>query len=437
MTVPKPRIFVVGTQQVRVRAQPNTAGAEVRWLNPGEQVQCDPASRTEANGFIWWKHAEGWSAERSLDGRWVYLTEIFPAASPPVAPVGVASPADKPAALAPVTPAVPAAPAPVTPAPSPAGFASTPPPSPAAVPAPSVAAPKKQLQVGQNQVRVRDKAGLSGNSIKWLMPGTIIDLEPNSRLELDGFVWWKHAEGWSAERSLDSSQIFLVHPSFNVAPLPAPAPVPGPVISSSSAPVDQLALPLVGTLFKRLPVDLPLTRWWQYFGNNVFAYDLWAQGKNWYRYCQGLHGGLDFGNSTDSGVLVRAGVENGRFMMKETQYTTPNGMWVKVGDYTIIYGHLINPRPLNPGDPVGVDTILGELQLNGQNHLHLEIRYRDALLVNPLLYFSQEWQNQIIHKFPPSATYFYRDATWTKWQTPYDQPMLRLGGPLIGPHAPR
>jgi hypothetical protein len=43
------------------------------------------------------------------------------------------------------------------------------------------------------------------------------------------------------------------------------------------------------------------------------------------------------------------------------------------------------------------------------------------------------WSNYTQH--------FYRDATWTQWQTPYDQPILKLSAPgaveIIGPHGRR
>lgn len=406
-STPPKKTFRVGQQQVRVRPQPNRAAPESRWLQPDEQVQCDPNSRTESEGFIWWKHTEGWTAERSLDGKYIYLTEVISAA--PVTSV----------APAPVTPALVIAPVGTV--------------APVGVPAPIPVTPTKTFIVGSILVRIRSIPSASGALIRELLPGTQINVEVSSRTEAEGFVWWKHSAGWSVERTTNNSATYLYEPGkAPQATTPAAVPVP-----SGGSPLDINTLPLRENLFKRFPVDLALTRWWQYFGNNVFAQQIWSQGKRWYEYAQGLHGGFDFGNSSTSGVIIYAGVEGGTYDRREAQFTPPYGLWVKKGDYTIIYGHVTNPRPFNPGDPIGVDTILGELEFNGQNHLHLEIRYKGTWIVNPIYFFPKAMQDQLIQKFPPGPTYFYSDPTWNKWQSPYDQPVLRMGGPLIGPQGPR
>lgn len=395
-TQPK-KLFQVGSQQVRARADAGLSGAMLKWLPSGTRLEADPNSRRELDGWVWWKHQEGWSAERNLDSSVVYLFEIAAAPVPqPAAPT--------PTPLPP-TPSVPAAPTPVM---------------------------KKAYQVGSNQVRVRDNPGLNSNTLKWLLPSTRIEVDVTTRRELDGFVWYRHAEGWTAERSLDGRTVFLIEPGSVIQPAPVPVNIP------SSGILDVNTLPMRESLFKKLPVTLEETRWWQYFGNNVFAYNLWRDGTRWYAYAQGLHGGLDFGNSSTPGIQVRAGVE-GTFIQRDTQYTKPNGMWVKVGDYTIIYGHLINPRPFNRGDVIGVDTVLGEFEfgVGRQNHLHLEVRYKDRYIMNPLLFMPDTMRTPIINKFRPDATYFYRDATWNQWQSPFDQPVLVMNGALIGPHAPR
>lgn len=287
-----------------------------------------------------------------------------------------------------------------------------------------------EFVVGRAQVRVRGGAGLTFAHVKWLNPGERLNIVPDSRTEADGYIWWQHDAGWSAEKNLAGTQIFLYSPA-EFEDRPALEDVPQFVDGLP----DPATLPLLDTLFKRLPVALSQTRWWQYFGNNVFAYNLWAQGKTWYSYAQGLHGGVDFGNSTDAGVKVYAGVENGVFNKKDTAYTRPNGMWVTVGDYTIIYGHLTNVPDLQPGAAVGVDTVLGEIQLGGQNHLHLEIRYKGQYIVNPILFFSPTDRDAIVSKWPPGSRYFYQGGGWSEWITPLDQPVLKLGGELIGPHA--
>jgi hypothetical protein len=289
---------------------------------------------------------------------------------------------------------------------------------------------KKRFQIGSVPVRVRSEPGLQGASVKYLDAGTLLEVDAGSRTEADNYVWWQHDAGWSAERSADGKEIYLFEPGQAVSEPAAPSapPVSVPLPEGEE-------LPQQGEVFKRLPVDLDQTHWWQYFGNNRFAHQIWQEGKRWYQFSQGLHAGLDFGNSTSRGVKVYAGVE-GAFYKHGTDYYAPNAMWVKVGDYLIIYGHLVNPGSFPVGRAVGPDTVLGEIQYGGQQHLHLEVRYGNEI-VNPLLLMPEDMRNSLFQKFPPSAEYFYSDRSWTKWQTPLDQPRLKVSGPLIGPHARR
>ena len=106
-----------------------------------------------------------------------------------------------------------------------------------------------------------------------------------------------------------------------------------------------------------------------------------------------------------------------------------------MGDYTVIYGHLDNLQPLQIGQPIGPDTMLGTLQFRGQDHLHLEVRFQEQWIINPLLLMPPDIRDALIAKFPPSDNYFFKSSTWSKWQTPLEQPILVLGGGLIGPHA--
>jgi murein DD-endopeptidase MepM/ murein hydrolase activator NlpD len=392
--------FEIGSVPVRVRSAPNLQGTTVKYLDAGTSLEVDAASRTEADNYVWWQHDDGWSAERSVDGSEVFFLESAPSAPPVKAkepPVKAKEPAAK-------------AKEPATKAKKPAG--------------------KKRFQIGSVPVRVRDAPGLQGASLKYLDAGTLLEVDATSRTEADNYVWWQHDDGWSAERSVDGKEIYLFEPGQAVsAPaVPSAAPVSVPLPEGEE-------LPLQGQVFKRLPVDLDQTHWWQYFGNNRFAHQIWQEGKRWYQFSQGLHAGLDFGNSTTRGVKVYAGVE-GTFYKHGTDYYAPNSMWVQVGDYLIIYGHLVNPGAFPVGQAVGPDTVMGEIQYGGQQHLHLEVRYGDEI-VNPLLLMPEDMRNSLFQKFPPSAEYFYTDSSWTKWQTPLDQPRLKVSGPLVGPHARR
>lgn len=400
-SAPGKKLFRAGSVQVRVRSEPHLRGETLGWIQPGQVVEVNADSRREADGYVWWQHNQGWSAERSTNGESVFLIDV------PSAPVAIPTPA--PSVPAPAPTPTPSTPGPVQP-PAAGEFQSPP--------------PKKAFKVGSVKVRVRAEPNLRGAMVKWIDPGTLLDCDGNSRREIDGYVWWRHNEGWSAERNLAGSEIYLVDPSV-VVDIPAPRTSEPPTVET---------LPLRDALFSRLPVDFEKTLWWQYFGNNVYARRIWLQGQQWYKYAQGLHGGLDFGNSRERGVPVYAGV-TGTFKFHDRAYTRPNGLWVKVGDYTVIYGHLTNPRLYRVGDPIGPDTVMGEIDFGGQNHLHLEVRYRDRWIINPLLLMPVEMRDRLIRRFPPSDDYFYRDARWNQWLTPLDQPIITLGGPIIGPNA--
>lgn len=380
------KVFTVGEVEVRVRDAPGLHGTTIRYLSPGQLLPVDPTSRTQTDGYIWWRHAAGWSAERSVDGTEVFLLEHETVATAPPAHSAVTDDSAVPLA-------------------------------------------KKLFRVGSVEVRVRSEPGLQGATVKFLPPGQSLQADPASRVEADGYVWWKHSEGWSAERSTNGKEIYLFEPSPHVSAPVVPRTTPASVDLPDG---ERLSLP--DALFRRLPVDLDQTQWWQYYGNNVFAFELWQQGKRWYQYAQGLHAGLDFGNSSASGIKVFAGTE-GIFHKRDTSTYSPNGMWVKLGDYTVIYGHLTNPRSFQIGEPIGVDTVLGEIEFGGQQHLHLEVRYKDVWILNPLLLMPTEMRDSLIMKFPPSGEYFYAGGGWTEWQTPLEQPVIRLGGPLIGPLA--
>jgi hypothetical protein len=396
------KTFQVGDVEVRVRSQPGLQGATVKYLPVGHKLKVDAASRTEADGYVWWQHDEGWSAERSLDGSEVYLRESKQV---------VGAPTKKKA----------------KPEPGPAKKEK---PAPAAKP---TAAKKRTFRVGSVPVRVRSAPSLSGDTVKYLDAGQALEVAGDSRTEADGYTWWQHSAGWSAERSANGKEIYLFEPGKVVSAPKRSAPVVSVPATVEGLPDDE-ELPLRDELFRRLPVDLTEVHWWQYYGNNVFGFENWARGIKWYEYSQGLHGGLDFGNSRTRGIKVYAGVEGILEKVISSSFR-PYGLFVKVGDYNIIYGHLINPASLQPGQPVGPDTVMGEIDTGGQAHLHLEVRYKEKWIVNPLLLMPEEMRETIFAQFPPSGEYFYGGGGFDKWQTPLDQPVLELYGPIVGPHV--
>lgn len=401
--MPPKKRFKVTDGPVRIRSEANPKGSIVGQLRDGEEIDVEANSRTEAGNFIWWKHGRGWSAERAADGSLVFMQEMVEGQPAPVPPAQ-----------------------PATPAPAP-----TPPP-------PAAPAAKKTFRVVDGPINVRESPSTLGKLVGQLLDEDVIEVEGNSRTEAGKFVWWRHSRGWSVERSLDGVQVFMEEPTAGgetgtVTPSPARETITLP---------DGSVLTLE-PFITRLQVNLADTPWIQYFGNTRFAQALPSNRNPWmqkmYYYCQGLHGGIDYGNN-NPGILIYAGV-NGVVTRKElnSKGYSPNNIRVKVGNhYTLIYGHIVNIR-VNEGDTVAPDTIVAEIDPDVQVHLHFEVRYRERYILNPLLFMPPDVRNPFLNKFKNHAKHFYADATWNQWQTPFDQPVLKLMNPkeaeILGPNA--
>jgi murein DD-endopeptidase MepM/ murein hydrolase activator NlpD len=383
------KTFQVVTLSLNVRVEP---GTEPRLLLPnlklslGQQVIAEAASRTEADGFVWWKHSAGWSAERTLDGKRVFMSEVVPA--------------EKAAAVVEAAKTEQAPPPP-------------PPDDDDEVDSDGDGIPDSEEKIVFHVVatiNVRREPDTSAAKAGVGLPvGRRLTVDANSRTVNDGLVWWKHSGGWSVERTEDGRQVFMV--------------------------LEKPDLPRKGLIFERLPVSLDDTRWFYYYGNTVYAFRFGGTDTHRYdSYSQGLHGGLDFGHP--GGATVVAGV-HGVFDGFGRSFG-PNRYDVLVGKYRIIYGHLEKPNmSLVKGQPITPDTVLGVTSFS-RDHMHLEIRESEQLILNPLLFFPEEMRVALIEKFPPVGDFaFYKDATWDKWTVPLDQPTITLGGPLIGPRAKR
>lgn len=391
-----PRIFRVWAANVSIRETANGKRLPEKLYRKAE-ITVEPQSSTEAGNYIWWKHDKGWSAERSINGNEVYLKEVFDSPAS-----GRGTPAKK-------------------------------------VELPDTWEGEMVLQVAAN-VKVRgepstDPRGLVIRSIK---RGKVLECDMDNIVEADGWYWTRHDLGWSAIQSIDGKTVFLAEPGT----------IPGLVAIGSDGPKAE-DLPSYRQLFTRSPVDLEETGWFQYYGNNMFAM---RNGKNYGydRYSQGLHGGLDYGNSDHAGVKIYAGVE-AEYL--KTEYPSPNNtrIWLKKDDYVFIYQHITNARGFQKGQILTPDTVIGEIEHhsinNGWDHLHFEIRFMTEWIVNPLVLFTEELFNALIARFDPNKpntgyqkdfpestmNFFYKSDTWMKWTTPLDQPMLNLYKGPIGP----
>lgn len=362
--IPRKR-FRVETDRLNIRVEPGLgrSSATGTVLLTGEQITVPADAWQERDGFRWWQHTRGWSAERSLDDRFVFMEDLTPDI-PRVEP---------------------------------------PPPDPEE---PPIDEDTRVFYVVRPELNIRSGPSLSGSIVGALAQGDrlIIDVsQPNVRVEAEGYVWWRHERGWSAERRTDNSIEWLL---------------------------DINQLPFRRTLFQRLPVRLEEIGWLQYFGNTDFAFEHGAE-HDYPSYSQGLHGGLDFGNSM-ANPPVFAGVD-GIFLGPE-RFFGPNRVDIMVGDYTIVYGHLGHPAQISRGHPVTPDAVVGAIE-DTRKHTHIEVRYLNRYIINPLLLMPQTLADAILGRFPPQPGTFKQTVNWTQWQTPLDQPIILRGGPVVGPTA--
>ncbi len=365
--VPDKRFRVVASR-LNIRTEPGLARRVLTGevLVQGVEVVVRADAWAEKDGYLWWQHGRGWSAERSLDGLQVFMEDLTPGI-PRVEPGGSTTPEPEPPPDQPV----------------------------------------KRLQVVAASVNVRNSPDLSASVVGALVQGDEFEVDPDDPgvgAEADGWVWWRHSQGWSAERRADGTSELML---------------------------DVNELPHLGALFERHPARIETTEWVQYFGNTWFAY-LYGIQHNYPNFSQGLHSGLDYGKNENNPVElpVFAGV-HGIFRGRGSAYG-PNRVDVQVGDYRIIYGHLGRPASLPVGQPVTPDAVLGVIE-NTRIHLHLEVRYKDRYIINPLWLMPSGLVSAFVDRFPPGTGTFVNTPSWGKWTTPLSQPIIRLGGPVIGP----
>jgi murein DD-endopeptidase MepM/ murein hydrolase activator NlpD len=371
------RTFRVINAPLNIRNAPGINGTTVIGTFAVDQTFTEIGEPREVDGFRWIQHERGWSAERSLnDGR--IFAEVV-AAQDTVAPRSEL---------------------------------------------------RRTLRVVAPLLNIRSVPSLSATRLGVLFSGERLT-EVDEPREADGFRWFKHERGWSAERTLDSKELFATE----VQPAP-PLNLPERLELPNGN-----ACPLL-ELFTRMPISLAQTQWIQYFGNTRFAYSLTTdrnvQRRRAYLYSQGLHGGVDFG-SNGVEVPVFAGMTGQVSVVRlNTDMYAPNFVMIVNGSYTVVYGHIANVA-VSLGQQVTPDTRVGMIDVlhNGSNaHLHLEVRYQGQWIVNPLLFMRADLRQALLSKFDNYALEF---QPFDKWQTPLDQPVLQLMNPaqasVIGPAA--
>jgi hypothetical protein len=335
-------------------------------LSTGQCVDVDPRSRTVADSFVWWHHEAGWSAERSVDREQILMVEV------PAEPESV--PDSRPAL------------------------------HPAQLFAPALTT---VFRVINGPVNWRDEPTLEPRALikgKSWRTGQRVEVDSNSRTQTEGHEWWRHAGGWSAARSLEPSEVFMVEETLLLDP---------------------------DDLFMRLP--LGEVRWMQYYGNTTFAFEHGLE-HNYDGYSQGLHGGLDLGQTPGTPVFAAIRDDLGAkcTYVGDKKRFGPFRVDITIGQYLIIFGHLSEPNFDLVDQPITAETMIG-LVSQEEEHVHVEIRNGNKIL-NPLIFFSNIVQDGLFTRFPATGKF---QANNGQWESPLDQPIIEIGGKLIGPRAPR
>jgi murein DD-endopeptidase MepM/ murein hydrolase activator NlpD len=239
---------------------------------------------------------------------------------------------------------------------------------------------------------------------KYWRTGQTVEVDADSRTEAEGYVWWQHSEGWSAERSLTTTIVFMVEENQ--------------VVGASD-------------LFSRLSMDLNVIQWVQYYGNTTFAYEN-GKANAYDSYSQGLHGGIDLGGASGKAVYcgIRADLNPVCTYVGNQRAFGPNRVDITVGEYLVIYGHLATPDFGLLGKSVTPDTVLGYID-STQRHVHIEIR-KGGKILNPLNFMPESLRATFIGRYSPSGVFQPNGGVW---ETPLGQPDIEIGKGLIGPRA--
>lgn len=371
---------VVSDTPVRVRETPMGKPIDPP-MTKGTLIKVDANSRTEKGGYIWWKHERGWSAETDVQGLQGINLEVVQSVTTPTATPTVTITTPSTGVYNPAT--------------------------------------TKTFQVIYRYpiwIRsqpINDRSLVLTDTLSF---GTKVEVDADSRKESGGLVFWQHAKGWSVEKKVDGSEIYMIE-----------AQEASPTVTNASN---------GAFIFNQFPLKWEDFAWFQYYGNTTFAF---TNGKKWGydKYAQGLHAGIDLGSNRK--VPVYAGISGILGYAGNKRAYAPGRVDVQVGEWLIIYGHVIEWTNLPEGTQVQPDTIIGYLHGAANSHVHLEIRHNaTGTIHNPLNFFEKTLTDQIIKGHPATSwRSFYKSDVWTQWQTPFDQPIIKLGGPVVGPTANR
>lgn len=171
----------------------------------------------------------------------------------------------------------------------------------------------------------------------------------------------------------------------------------------------------------------------QVYGNSVGAF---VRRREWYQAGQGIHFGIDF--SARCGTPIVA-IGDGKVLKVDTREhgSLPHNLLIAhPNGYVSLYGHLLERPKLSVGQIVKKGEQIGltgdpDVTCTSRPHLHLEIRDRSlgrALNAHKLI--DADWDALALTG--SFGRGFQRDLdNPRKWQTLWDQPDIRFGGPLV------
>jgi len=170
----------------------------------------------------------------------------------------------------------------------------------------------------------------------------------------------------------------------------------------------------------------------QPYGNTVGAYNF---GSFWYEAGQGLHFGLDFPMPCGTPLVAVAdgnvaGVDN------LSRGAGPHNLLLEHPQHgvTTLYGHLVEPAPLTPGQQVRQGDIVGysgdpDSTCDSRPHLHFEVRSLNYFTAyNPVDYIDANW-HMLASIGGYSYPLFQGDMNNPRqWMSLEDQPATAFGG---------
>lgn len=172
----------------------------------------------------------------------------------------------------------------------------------------------------------------------------------------------------------------------------------------------------------------------QAYGNTTGAYNF---GEFWYSAGQGLHFGLDLAMPCGTPLLA---VADGEVMFVDNLSfgAGPHNLLIRHDNGVVsLYGHLLQPAALMPGQRVTQGQVIGQsgdpdVTCDSRPHLHYEARSTDyGTTYNPIPYIDANW-----HMLASAGAFgyplFQQDMfNAGRWMSLEDQPNVVFGGRIL------